>query len=88
MKNVITLGKLIGLLLLLFCLPFLLLLSVKLHTKIQGMSSLACLVMGTIFLVYLVLCAYKTIDTIASFSTIYKVSSKSILSTVVQLRHC
>ena len=46
MKNVITLGKLIGLLLL-FCLPLLLLLSINVHTKkIKGMSSL-----GTIFLV-------------------------------------
>ena len=50
MKNVITLGKLIGLLL--FCLSFLL--SVNVHTK--NTNELACLVMGTIFLVYTSMC--------------------------------
>ena len=46
MENVITLGKLIGLLLL-FCPPFLSILLLK----IQGMSSLAHPVTGMIFLV-------------------------------------
>ena len=45
MKNVITCGKLIGLLL--FCLP--LLLSINVHTK-NTRNEIACLVMGTIFL--------------------------------------
>ena len=49
MKNVITLGKLIGLLLL-FCVPLLLLLSVNVHTK-STRNELARFVMGTIFLV-------------------------------------
>ena len=47
-KNVITLSKLIGLLLL-FCLP-LLLLSINVHTK-NTRNELARFVMGTIFLV-------------------------------------
>ena len=45
MKNVITMGKLIGLLL--FCLPFL---SINIHTK-NTRNEFARLVMGTIFLV-------------------------------------
>ena len=48
-ENVITLGKLIGLLFL-FCLPLLSILFLK-TPKIRGMSSLARPVMGTIFLV-------------------------------------
>ena len=48
MKNVITLGKLIGLLLL-FCLP-LLFLSIHIHTK-NIRNELTHLVMGTILLV-------------------------------------
>ena len=51
-ENVITLGKLIGLLFL-FCLPLLSILFLK--TK---RNDLACPVMGTIFLVYL-LCMIK-----------------------------
>ena len=50
MKNVITLGKSVGLLLVLFCLP-LLLLSVTVHTK-NARNELSFPVMGTIFLVY------------------------------------
>ena len=49
MKNVITSGKLIGLLLL-FCLPLLLFLSIDVHTK-YARNEFARLVMGTIFLV-------------------------------------
>ena len=49
MKNIKTLGKLIGLLL--FCLPLLLLLSINMHTK-NTRNELSRLVMGTIFLVY------------------------------------
>ena len=40
MMNVVTLGKLIGVLLL-SCLPLLHLLSVNVHKKVQGMNSLA-----------------------------------------------
>ena len=47
-KNVITMGKLIGLLL--FCLPPILLLLVNVHTK-KTRNEFARLVMGTIFLV-------------------------------------
>ena len=57
MENVITLGKSIGLLLLL-CLPFLSILFLKIP-KIQGMSSLARPVTGTIFLVNLVWPKYR-----------------------------
>ena len=49
MKNVITLGKLIGLLL--FCLPLFLFLSVNVHTK-NTRNELSHLVMGTIFLFF------------------------------------
>ena len=49
MKNAITLGKLLGLLLLLFCLP-LLLLSIDVHTK-NTSNELARLVMETILVV-------------------------------------
>ena len=57
MENVITLGKSIGLLLLL-CLPFLSILFLKIPI-IQGMSSLACPVTGMIFLVNVVRPKYR-----------------------------
>ena len=53
MKNVTTLGKLIGLLL--SSLPLLVLLSVNVHTK-NRMNELAHLVMGTLFLVHVCVC--------------------------------
>ena len=49
MENGITLGKLIGLLLL-FCLPLFLLLSINIHTK-NTINEFTRHVMGTIFLV-------------------------------------
>ena len=49
MKNAISLGKLLGLLLLLFCLPVLLL-SIDVHTK-NTSNELARLVMETILVV-------------------------------------
>ena len=58
-KNVTTFGKFIGLLL--FCRPLLLLLlSVNMYTK-NIRNELACLVMGTIFLVIIITSNRKTI---------------------------
>ena len=58
MDNVITLGKLIGLL---FCLPLLLLLSINVHTK-NTRNELARLVMGIIFPVFIPCCYLHYLD--------------------------
>ena len=63
-ENVITLGKLIGLLFL-FCLPLLSILFVFLKTK---RNDLARPVMGTIFLVYVAFCfCFCKIDVLTYF---------------------
>ena len=57
MKNVITFGKLISLLLL-FCLPLLLFLSINIHTKKMTRNELSRLAVGTIFLVIINIVSY------------------------------
>ena len=67
-ENVITLGKLIGLLFL-FCLPLLSILFLK--TK---RNDLARPVMGTIFLVYVYICVYMSVCLVCQINCVGGIS--------------